>query len=141
MLILQLCEALKEHRRLLVVLGGDLTMWGYDGPYDSFVQKALLICQSQGILAIDGVDFLSHIPKIPGVAYHIQNTWDTMQLAANFLDAALHAAYAIVPHGSFATRQRVPAGPTAEAGVDASASSAASAPTSSFGSPTACFAA
>ena len=51
-----------------------------------------------------------------------------MQLTASFLDAALHAAYAIVPHGSFATRQRVPAGPTAEAGVEASASSAASAP-------------
>ena len=38
-LILQLCEALKEHRRPLVVLGGDATMWGYDGPYDSFVQR------------------------------------------------------------------------------------------------------
>ena len=127
-LILQLCEALKEHRRPLVVLGGDADMWGYGDTYDAFVHKALLICQSQGIPAIDGVDFLSHMPKIPGDNYHIQNTWDTMQLAANFLDTALHAAYAIVPHGSFATRQRVPAGPTAEAGVGASASSAASAP-------------
>ena len=108
MLIPQLCEALKEHRRPLVVLGGDATMWGYDGPYDLFVQEALLICQSQGIPAIDGVDFLPHMPKIPGDAYHIQNTWDAMMLAADFLEAAIHAAYAIVPHGSFATRQQVP---------------------------------
>ena len=28
-LILQLCEALKEHRRPLVVLGGDEQLWGF----------------------------------------------------------------------------------------------------------------
>ena len=70
--ILQLCEALKEHRRPLVVLGGNAAMWGFDDAYDRFVQKAVLICQSQGIPAIDGVDFLSHMPKVPGDAYHIQ---------------------------------------------------------------------
>ncbi len=124
-LILQLCDVLKEHRRPLVVLGGDQQLWGFADPYNLFVQKALLICQSQGIPAIDGVDFLSHIPKVPGDAYHIQNTWEAMMMAADLLEAAIHAAYAIVPHGSFATRQKVPSGLTAEAGVEERASPAA----------------
>ena len=61
--ILQLCEALKEHRRPLVVLGGNGDLWGYDEAWGKFVQKALLICHSQGIPAIDGVDSLANIPK------------------------------------------------------------------------------
>ena len=73
-MVLKLCEELTGYRRPLVVLGGSAHMWGYDEPYDEFVQKTLIICQSQGIPAIDGVDFLSCIPRVPGDVYHIQNT-------------------------------------------------------------------
>ena len=75
---------------------------GFGADWDLLVRKAVIICQGQGIPAIDGVDFLANIPKCHD-GWHVKNTPECMELVADMVDTALNAAYAIVPQGSFAT--------------------------------------
>src|SRR5665648_869838 len=89
----------------------------------------MCICQGQGIPAIDGVDFLANIPKCPD-SWHVQNTPQCMELCADMIDTALNAAYAIWPHGSFATKQEIRETRPDTPQMPASASSSADIPAS-----------
>ena len=61
----ELCRRLRQHRRPVVILGGSADLWGFDPRWDLMVAKAILICRSLGIQAVDGVRYFRQMQRMP----------------------------------------------------------------------------
>ena len=82
-------------------------MWSQPELWDVMVKQIIAICRSQGIMAIDGVHYLSAMEKdIDG--WHVAKTDANVDKIGNMIFDVLHAAIACIPWGSFATLQPIP---------------------------------
>ena len=57
-LLLKLCRQLRAHKRPVCIIGGDAQMWSMPEKWNVMVRQFILICRSQGVIAIDGVHYL-----------------------------------------------------------------------------------
>ena len=62
---LKLCRELHGRKRPICILGGNAHMWSLPGEWDTMVAQLIAICRSGGIMAIDGVHYLSNMEKDP----------------------------------------------------------------------------
>ena len=130
--LLKLCGQLRAHKRPVMILGGNAELWSMPPGWDIMVKQMILICRSQGVLAIGGVHYLTQMEKC-GDGWHLYKTEANYEALSTMLLDAVDAAFAVIPYGSYVQFQPVPqeamTAPSAQAGalMDVDSEGAASA--------------
>ena len=63
-LLLKLCRQLRAHKRPVLILGGAAEMWQMPSSWNVRVKQMILICRTQGVIAIDGAHYLQQMENV-----------------------------------------------------------------------------
>ena len=81
-------------------------MWAFPAEWDTFVAYVVLMCRTNGVLCIDGVQHLSQIRRAPD-GWHSAKTEIDLDKSMAMVYDAINVAYSVIPYGTCATAQAV----------------------------------
>ena len=106
MLIVRLCRMLQGHKRPVLIMGGSALLWKFPDGWDTFAAHLVLMCRTNGVLCIDGVQRLSQIRRAPD-GWHSAKADIDMDKSMDMVYDAINVAYSVIPYGTYATAQAV----------------------------------
>ena len=105
--MIELCRKLLKHKRAAIIIGGSAALWGFDIMWDDMVKKAVLMCRTLGILAIDGEHYFRRMELQPH-GWHVAKTAANADLMVAMIEETRNALYSVFPHGCYAKAVRPP---------------------------------